>query len=91
MMTLTKTPGAAGGVIRVHSGAYVSPPFRLGDAPQRVAVPFPAPYAAGHGQMWVEGVASGVELTLYPTWTAPQLAGRGLINLIWNTDKACAS
>lgn len=91
MMTLTKTPGAAGGLIRIRSGTYVSPQFQLSDTPQRIAVPFPAPYAARRGQMWVEGVASGVELTLFPTWTAPNLSGSGLINLIWDADKACAS
>jgi hypothetical protein len=90
-MTLTRQPGAAGGTIRVRSGAYLSPAFRVTDVAQRIAIPFPTPYATGAGTLSVEGAATGVQLTLYPTWTAAQLSGAGVINLIWRTDKPCGS
>ena len=43
-VAIWKTPGASGGAIRIRSGSYISPVFTLTDAPQRVAIPFPAPY-----------------------------------------------
>ena len=89
VMTLTKTAGTTGGMIRIRSGSYLSPAFSVTDSPQRIAIPFPAPYAAGHGILSVEGAATGVELTLYPTWSAPNLDGAGIINLVWDTNKPC--
>jgi hypothetical protein len=91
VLTLSRAAGAAGGVIRIRSGSYLSPAFRVGDAPQRIAIPFPAPYAAGRGALSVEGEATGVQLTLFPTWAAANLAGKGAINLVWRTDKPCGA
>lgn len=91
VMTLSKATGAAGGVIHIRSGSYLSPAFRVGDAPQRIAIPFPAPYPAGRGTLSVEGEATGVQLTLYPTWSAANLASKGAINLVWRTDKPCGA
>jgi hypothetical protein len=91
MMTLTKAPGTQGGTIRIRSGAYLSPPFQVADVPQRIAVPFPTPYPTGHGQMMVEGWATGVGVSLTPTWWAPNLRGAGVINVIWNTNKPCGA
>ena len=46
-VTLTQRPGGHGGMVRVRSGSYQSPPIKLTPAPQRVAVPYPAPYPDG--------------------------------------------
>ena len=89
VMTLSKASGAQGGAVRIRSGSYVSPSFTVSDVPQRIAIPFPTPYATGHGQITVEGAATGVQLTLTPTWSATTLQGMGVINLLWNTDKPC--
>jgi hypothetical protein len=91
VLTLSRAAGADGGVIRIRSGSYLSPAFRVGDAPQRIAIPFPAPYAAGRGTLSVEGEATGVQLTLFPTWSAATLTGKGAINLVWHTDKPCGA
>jgi len=91
VLTLSRAAGADGGVIRIRSGSYLSPAFRVGDAPQRIAIPFPAPYAAGRGTLSVEGEATGVQLTLFPTWSAANLAGKGVINLVWHTDRPCGA
>jgi hypothetical protein len=88
-MTLAKTPGAQGGTVRIRSGVYLSPAFTVTDAPQRIAIPFPAAYSAGRGQITVEGAAGGVQLTLTPTWAAANLRGVGIINVSWNTGKPC--
>jgi hypothetical protein len=89
VMTLSKAPGTQGGAVRIRSGSYLSPSFTVSDAAQRIAIPFPTPYATGHGQVTVEGAATGVQLTLTPTWSATTLQGMGVINLIWNTGKPC--
>ena len=91
VMTLSKASGAQGGAVRIRSGSYVSPSFTVSDAPQRIAIPFPTPYATGHGLITVEGAATGVQLTLTPTWSPTTLQGVGIINLIWNTGKPCGT
>jgi hypothetical protein len=44
------------GVVRIHSGSYVSPPIQLSPAYQRVTFPTPGPTQAGEGAITVEGV-----------------------------------
>jgi hypothetical protein len=91
VMTLSKAEGTRGGAVRIHSGSYISPWFTVSDAPQRIAIPFPTPYPTGHGQITVEGAATGVQLTLTPSWTPTTLQGVGVINLLWNTGKPCGT
>jgi hypothetical protein len=43
-VTLVKAPGSPSGTVRVRSGSYLSPAFHVTEAPQRVAIPYPAPY-----------------------------------------------
>jgi hypothetical protein len=88
-MTLTKMPGTQGGTVRIRSGFYLSPAFTVTDAPQRIAIPFPTVYSVGRGQITVEGAATGLQLTLNPTWSAATLQGVSAINVFWNTNKPC--
>ena len=39
-VTLTQQPGGHGGMVRVRSGAYLSPPIKLTPIPQRIAIPY---------------------------------------------------
>ena len=91
VVTLSKQLSAVGGTIRIRSGSYLSPAFKVEATPQRIAIPFPAPYSAGRGTISVEGAATGVQLSLTPTWSAPDLVGRGFINLVWQTNKPCGA
>jgi len=70
-VAIWKIPGASGGAIRIRSGSYISPVFTLTDAPQRVAIPFPAPYASGQGVISVEGAANGAVIGLRPVPKTP--------------------
>ena len=88
-VAIWKTPGASGGAIRIRSGAYISPIFNLTDAPQRVAIPFPAPYASGRGVISVEGTADGAVISLLPAWHINSLVGSGSINVIWTPKDPC--
>lgn len=88
-VTIAKVAGAAGGTIRIRSGNYVSPPFALTDAPQRVAIPFPAPYPLGHGAISIEGTASGALISLRPGWTVASLNGSAVRNVVWKVGNPC--
>lgn len=87
-VTLTGTAGQAGRTVRIRSGGYVSPPFVVSPTGQRIAIPFPTPYATGKGQIFVEGNTTGVALALFPT-IHPAQANGGVINIWWHTDKPC--
>ena len=88
-IVLTNAPGASSGLVRVRSGRYLSPPFLLTDAPQRIAIPFPAPYQTGKGTILVEGAASGTTVTLAPTITVNSMTGGYPINVWWTPRKSC--
>lgn len=88
-ITISKKPGAAPGMIRIRSGSYVSPAFTLGEAPQRVAIPFPTPYPTGIGSISVEGEASGAVVSLYPAVNIETLKGASPISIWWVPKKPC--
>ena len=88
-VVIAKLPGSAGGVIRIRSAIYLSPPFQLTDVPQQVAVPFPAPYPVGAGMLGVEGSATGVVISLRPGWTIPTLDGAAVRNVTWKVGSPC--
>ena len=75
--------------VRIRSGNYVSPPFALTGAPQRVAIPFPAPYAAGRGTLSIEGQGRNVAVSLTPAWSVASLVGQATTNVIWTPKNPC--
>lgn len=80
----------SGGMIRIRAGSYVSPAFTIGDAPVNVAVPFPAPYATGKGEISIEGTA-GVVAQLSPGIRYDPTGGTRTIPVWWKTDKPCGA
>ena len=91
-VAIWKTPGASGGAIRIHSGNYISPVFTLTDAPQRVAIPFPAPYASGQGVISVEsvgGAADGAVISVSPAWHINSLPGSASLDVVWTPKDPC--
>jgi hypothetical protein len=86
-VVLLNAPGAAPGLVRIRSGSYVSPPFTLTDAPQRIAIPFPTPYQTGRGVIVVEGANIGATISLYPTNTVSSASFP--INIWWTPQKSC--
>jgi hypothetical protein len=89
MMILSKAPGSPDSAVRVRSGSYLSPPFRVSAAPVRIAVPFPTPYAVGRGQLVVEGPQEGLRVSLFPTWASANTPNANVISIWWKTDKPC--
>ncbi len=75
--------------IRLRSGDYFSPPFDLPETPLRVAIPYPAPYEAGQGELMVVGAASGAAVALTPAWVVPP-GPEATRHVIWQPVKRCA-
>src|SRR5215831_1872677 len=88
-VTLVKRPGSRGGMVRISSGAYLSPPFQLTDAPQRIAIPYPAPYPTGLGVLSLVGDADEVWFYLTPGWFLQTLKGTASINVHWTPGNPC--
>lgn len=88
-VTLEKRLGGRGGVVRINSGPYRSPPIRLTDAPQRVAIPYPAPYPTGRGVLSLVGDADEVWFHLSPGWFIQTLNGTASINVHWTPGNPC--
>jgi hypothetical protein len=88
-VTLTQRNGH-GGMVRIRSGAYISPPIKLTPAPQRVAVPYPAPYPTGRGVLTLLGEADQVGFFLTPGGIH-DVNGTYSVNVHWQVRNPCPS
>ena len=88
-VTLTQRNGQ-GGMVRVRSGSYVSPPIKLTPTPQRVAVPYPAPYPTGRGVLTLVGEADQVGFFLTPGGIH-DVSGTYSVNVRWQVRNPCPS
>jgi hypothetical protein len=86
-VTLTQRNGH-GGMVRIRSGAYISPPIKLTPAPQRVAVPYPSPYPTGRGVLTLLGEADQVGFFLTPGGIQ-DVNGAYSINVRWQVRNPC--
>jgi hypothetical protein len=87
-VTLTQRPGGNGGMVRIRSGFYQSPPIKLTTTPQRVAVPYPAPYPAGRGVLTLIGEADRVGFYLTPGGVH-DVNGAYSVNVRWPVRSPC--
>jgi hypothetical protein len=87
-VTLTQRPGGNGGLVRIRSGSYTSPPIKLTPVPQRVAVPYPAPYPTGRGVLTLVGEADQVGFYLTPGGVH-DVNGTYSVNVHWQVRNPC--
>jgi hypothetical protein len=87
-VTLTQRPSGNGGIVRIRSGQYVSPPIKLTPTPQRVAVPYPAPYPMGRGVLTLVGEADKVGFYLTPGGVY-DVNGAYSVNVRWQVRNPC--
>jgi len=87
-VTLTQRPGEHGDMVRVRSGPYLSPPIKLTTTPQRVAIPYPAPYPAGRGVLSLVGEADQVGFYLRPGGVH-DVNGTYSVNVRWQVRNPC--
>ena len=88
-VALVTRAGAPSGMVRIRSGAYLSPAFHVTGIPQRIAIPYPAPYAAGRGVLSLVGDASDLWFYLTPGWFIETLNGAASINVVWTPGSPC--
>lgn len=88
-VTLMKRPGSRGGLVRISSNSYLSPPILLTEVPQRIAIPYPAPYSVGRGVLSLIGDADDVWFRLNPGWFVQSLKGTVSINVHWKPANPC--
>jgi len=88
-VTIAKGTAAVGSTIRIRSGSYISPYFTVTEAMQRIAVPYPAPYASGSGIITIEGNAKGAILGLAPSRVMIDLPAAQTIPVLWRAVNPC--
>jgi len=86
-VTLTQRNGH-GGMVRIRSGSYTSPPIKLTAVPQRVAIPYPAPYPTGRGVLTLLGEADQVGFYLTPGGVH-DVNGTYSVNVRWQVRNPC--
>jgi hypothetical protein len=89
-VTLTQRPSGHGGMVRVRSGSYQSPPIKLTPIPQRIAIPYPAPYPMGRGVLTLVGEADQVGFYLRPGGIS-DVNGTYSVNVRWQVRNPCPS
>jgi hypothetical protein len=87
-VTLTQRPSGNGGMVRVRSGPYLSPPIKLTTTPQRIAIPYPAPYPVGRGVLSLVGEADQVGFYLRPGGVH-DVNGAYPVNVRWQVRNPC--
>jgi hypothetical protein len=87
-VTLKQQPGGHGGIVRIRSGSYLSPPINLIPTPQRVAVPYPSPYPTGRGVLTLVGEADQVGFYLTPGGIH-NVNGAYSVNVRWTPRNPC--
>lgn len=87
-VTLQQRPGGNGGMVRIRSGQYTSPPIKLTPVPQRVAIPYPAPYPTGRGVLTLVGEADKVGFYLTPGGVH-DVNGAYSVNVHWQVRNPC--
>ncbi len=82
-------PGAPDATVQIKSGSYVSPPFTITGTPSVIAIPPPAPYPTGAGQLTILGNAQDVEFLVRSTLSIPEISGSATVNSYWKTGNPC--
>jgi hypothetical protein len=88
-ITLSRTANLGDTTVRLKSGNYFSPVFKLTDRPVRVAIPYPASYAVGHGTLMVLHAGGDITLSLAPPWHLSAQATSVAHEVTWSTSEGC--
>lgn len=88
-VSVRREAGQPATTIRLRSGAYFSPVFNLSEVPERVAIPFPAPYEAGHGTLIVMEAGGRAAVALTPEWHLLAQSGQVTREVTWRPRNSC--
>jgi hypothetical protein len=89
-LSLVSAPGEPPSRIRLISGTYYSPVFEVSATPVRVALPFPAPYETGHGELTAIAVGGSATISLLPAWRVSPQDGKTTHLVTWHPVKTCS-
>ena len=76
--------GSPGGYVQFRSGAYLSPRLTVGMMSERLALPFPAPYITGRGQITVVNASQGADVFLVPGSRLSAASGTTVLPVRWS-------
>ena len=86
---VVQATGKAIGTVRFRSGGYVSPNVQLSLQVERVALPFPAPLEAGHGQIFLDNKSDGADVFLLPGFRVGAGSSTSVIDVRWDPKGPC--
>jgi hypothetical protein len=89
VVTAVHMPGQKPVSLRVKSGHWFSPLYKLSDVPVRIALPFPAHYAEGHGTLIIIREGGDAVVSLSPAWRLAGAEGPETREVSWIPDRAC--
>jgi hypothetical protein len=89
-VSLVSATGEPPSRIRLISGTYYSPSFEVSATPVRVAIPFPAPYATGHGTLTAIDVGGSATISLLPAWRVSAQDGKTTRAVTWHPVRNCS-
>ncbi len=87
-IAIWRRPGTPAAAVSIISGSYRSPSFPLTTTPSLVALPFPAPYASGHGRLSIVSDAQELGIGLRPP-IHTAMNGTLLVNVWWTPRGGC--
>ena len=88
-ITVSPAAGPQGETIRLRSGHYFSPDFVLSGAPVRIAIPYPAPYETGHGDLTVLHTGGNATVALRPAWHLSSQDTSVTHEVTWKSSQHC--
>lgn len=88
-VSVSPVAGQPGVTVRLKSGAYYSPDFKLSDSPVRIAIPYPAPYETGHGTLTALHGGGIATIALHPPWHLSAQDAITTHEVTWHPSKRC--
>jgi hypothetical protein len=88
-IVVSPAAGQSAGTVRIRSGGYFSPDFKLAGAPVRIAIPYPAGYETGHGVLTVLHSGGDAIVALTPPWHITAQAASTAHDVTWRTNPRC--
>ncbi|MGA9868046.1 MAG: hypothetical protein WBQ75_16600 [Acetobacteraceae bacterium] len=87
-VSLGRAAAQPAGTVRLRSGTYFSPVFKLTDIPVRIAIPYPGPYETGHGTLMAMNAGGSAIVALVPAWVSAR-GGEATREVTWHPSKRC--
>ncbi len=88
-IVVSAVAGQPAGTVRVRSGSYYSPEFKLSGAPVRIAIPYPAAYETGHGTLTVLHNGGDAKVALMPPWRLTAQIASVAHEVTWRPNQRC--